>query len=174
MSGRRAARGGMITDPRRPEDGAIPTTEPAARAAAGPPGKPRAGERSEEDLRALAASHVAASFANLAAFAEDPPKEVARNSSPNQPDSRHPRLTGTEVEDRRLLTASPKPLAAPVVTIDAYPHPAEPEKIVVRLDGWEGHLELRLSRDRAALLAARLREAIDRAQASYDSGPKGP
>lgn len=98
------------------------------------------------------------------------PDELARAVSEEDPHPRS-RSTGAEVIDAQLLYRSAKPTSAHVVTVDAYPNPDRPEGIVLRLDGWEGFLQVNLTRDRAMLLANKLAAAVEKSQAWY--GPTG-
>ena len=68
-----------------------------------------------------------------------------------------------------MLGPASRAASAQVVTLDAYPHPEKPDCILIRLDGWDGHMTLTLTRDRAALLSSRLVQAVEKSHAWFDA-----
>lgn len=130
---------------------------------------PRSGRtsgREAEPIELPAASEIAVKMQQIAHQIDHLPAELAKavNDEPPHPGSRS---TGAEVVDVNLLHRSLKPSSAHVVTVDAYPDPERPESLVVRLDGWEGFLLVKLTRDRATLLANRLAAAVEKSSAWY-------
>lgn len=104
---------------------------------------------------------------NLASQIDHLPHDLAR-ALVGDGSASQTRPTGSEAHDRGLLGTSSRANPAQVVTLDAYPHPEKPECILIRLDGWDGHLTVTLTRDRAALLASRLEQAVQKSHAWFD------
>ncbi len=117
-----------------------------------------------------AGSEITAKVRHLSEFIDRVPPELVKDISSAQVGTSAIRTRGSEVIDFHLFSRSGRPVAAQVVTIDAYPHREHPGLIVVRLEGWDGHLELTLTRHRALLLARRLMQAVE--ASSITQGPE--
>ena len=110
-------------------------------------------------------SEIATSMQRLADHIDHLPSELARRVVDGPTGSQQ--RSGAEVTDAGLLAPASSARTAGVLSIDAFPHPDGSGRVSVRLDGWEGSLVITLTPDRAALLANRLSEAVDKTKAWF-------
>jgi hypothetical protein len=82
--------------------------------------------------------------------------------------------TGAAIVDCCLLARTGEPVTADVISVSASPHPEKAGSVVLRIDGWEGHLLFILPRDRAALLVKKLEQAIDACRLRPPRARAGP
>lgn len=126
-----------------------------------PPRRPRrAGVASKDHAHELAAGEITAKLAQIAESGRPGPTPPPPNAEELRDGALVLKLEGAEVTDSGLLATSSRPKTVGVFALTAFPHPEAPGQIVLRLDGWHGHIELSLPRDRAELLAARVDAAV--------------
>lgn len=126
--------------------------------------EPRAGAASRDHARDVAATEIVAKLQQIAGSGAP----GAARHVPNADDLRDGvfrlELNGSELTDSGLVARSRKPVVVEVFSIRTFPHPDDSTRVVLRVDGWDGHLELALPRDRAEVLAAGIAQAIDAAK----------
>src|SRR5450755_850073 len=115
---------------------------------------------SSDEAHARAAEDITARLAQIARSGSSPQGSAARDPS-REPESAAIELRGAQVVDCSLVSPEVEISSADVISINAYPDRERPESVVIRIDGWEGHLCMILPRDRAALLIKKLENAID-------------
>lgn len=130
----------------------------------------RAGVGSQDHAQGLAAEEITARLQQIAGSDHPAPVRPAPNANELRDGVFQLDLTGSEVTDTRLLTRTSKPVSVEVFSVKTYAHPEDPGSVVLRLDGWEGHLVIRLPRDRAVVLNARLAQAIEQGEARSSRG----
>lgn len=116
---------------------------------------------SRDEVQALAASEVTARLQQIADSRRprrsgDPRPAGRGESAPLAADIR-----GVRVTDHGLIGRGRPTTRAELISVTTNPDPERPDSVVMRLDGWEGHLVLVLPRDRAALLAKKLEQAVE-------------
>jgi hypothetical protein len=144
----------------------------------GDPPSARAGRKtalSPDEARGLIASEITARLQQIAEV-QAPPGGSGQTARASRPNPFGPKRRGAEVADKNLLSgkgAASNPKAR-VIAINAFPHPEEAHCVVLQLDGWDGHLQLTIPRDRAAMLVARLQRAIDDSAGARDPIARPP
>lgn len=124
---------------------------------------------SPDEARGLIATEITARLQQIAEVHSPSGSATSAASRAAKPNPFGPRRTGAEVADANLLSGNRPPSKARVIAINAFPHPEEEDCIILQLDGWEGHLQLTIPRDRAVMLMARLQRAIE-----DSGGPRDP
>ena len=143
----------------------------------GPPNS-RAGRKaalSPDEARGLVTSEITARLQQIAEV-QAPPDASGQTARAARANPFGPKRRGAEVADKNLLSgegagSNPK---ARVIAINAFPHPEEAHCVVLQLDGWDGHLQLTIPRDRAVMLVARLQRAIDDSAGARDPISRPP
>ncbi len=113
-----------------------------------------------DEARVVAASEVTAKLEQIGIARAGGPVAGAENTRANET-VLGLESTAAALVDCCLLARTGEPATAEVISVSASPHPEKAGSVVLRIDGWEGHLLLILPRDRAALLAKKLEQAID-------------
>jgi hypothetical protein len=124
---------------------------------------------SPDEARGLVATEITARLQQIAEVHTPSGSAASRAARPNP---FGPKRTGAEVADANLLSGNRPPSKARVIAINAFPHPEEEDCIILQLDGWEGHLQLTIPRDRAVMLMARLQRAIEDSGGPRDPAPR--
>ena len=120
---------------------------------------------SADEVRGAVASEITARLRQIAEV-QAPPGGVT-SARAAQPNPFGPKRRGAEVADKNLLSGGRPSSKARVIAINAFPHPEEVDRVVLQLDGWDGHLQLTIPRDRAVMLVARLQRAIDESAGAH-------
>jgi hypothetical protein len=89
------------------------------------------------------------------------PNSSSRGTHHDEPESFAIELRGAQVIDCKLISPRSDFTGAEVISINAYSDRERSESVVIRIDGWDGHLCVVLPRDRAALLIKKLEHAVD-------------
>ncbi len=116
--------------------------------------------RDEAEARELAASEVTEKLEQIGVSRARSVRQ-SNESEATKPAEARAQAAGAAVVDCRLFSQSADPVSAEVISVTASPDPEAGNRVVIRIDGWEGHLRLTLPRDRAALLVKKLEHALD-------------
>jgi hypothetical protein len=145
-----------------------PGDAPSARASRRTPLTP-------DEARGVVASEITARLQQIAEV-QAPPGAAGQAARAARPNPFGPKRRGAEVADRNLLSGegAASNSKARVIAINAFPHPEEAHCVVLQLDGWDGHLQLTIPRDRAVMLVARLQRAIDASAGAHDPISRPP
>jgi hypothetical protein len=117
-----------------------------------------------DEAHARATEDIAARLAQIASSRQIP-NSFSRGTLHEVADSLAIELRGAQVVDSKLVSPRSDFTGVEVISINAYPDRDQPESVVIRIDGWDGHLSVVLPRDRAALLIKKLEHAIDASRA---------
>lgn len=135
--------------PRRRNPGRRPRCEPGV---------------SPDQVHAEAAAEITAKFEQIARSREQDHLGPATNRG-NEAVSLGIELRGAHVADYDLVSRTGTGTLTELIAIHASVHPEKPDCVVIRVDGWNGHLLLILPRDRAGLLVKKLEQAIESSHA---------
>ncbi len=113
-----------------------------------------------DEAHARATEDIAARLAQIASSRQTP-SSSSRDTLHEVADSLAIELRGAQVVDCKLISPRSDLTGVEVISINAFPDRDRPESVVIRIDGWDGHLSVVLPRDRAALLIKKLEHAID-------------
>ena len=127
-----------------------------------PKRRPSAGrleQASAEAVLARAASDVTARLEQIARNSQ--PRVIAGRRRPENDAT----VVGLEEQGVSLidqgLIAPGRTTRSDLIAVAAQPDPDRPDRVILRFDGWEGHVEVVVPRDRAALLVRKLEQAVE-------------
>lgn len=116
---------------------------------------------SPEEVHSRAASEVTARLRQISESRRPRRAGEARSEPAGEPAPGAADIRGVRVTDHGLIVRDRPSSGAELLSVTTNPDPERPDCVVVRLDGWEGHLLLVLPRDRAVLLARKLEQAAE-------------
>jgi hypothetical protein len=126
-----------------------------------------------DEARELAASEVTEKLEQINVSQARTLRQSPESGVAGPPEAR-PGPLGAAIVDCRLFSHSADAVSAEVISVTASPDSEASDRVVIRIDGWEGHLRLTLPRDRAALLVKKLEHALDACRSRIPRAARPP